>query len=319
MLKPVLFVSGLGQPLNRTENLKALYDAYDGPKLYMSIYNKNYKSEIASGKYDLQVIDVFPECSPDKTIMIWHAIQGGKHIGLDERDTYYKPEYANLITAIISTGPDASRFLHQCTGVPMDRILPLGMPRTDAYIGKKKGDGHTALAGKKAYFYVPTYRTKQETPMPNIDWAWLNDQLRDDELFVVKSHPFTRSLNIRNYKHVMEISGVEPTTNYLYDADVVITDYSSIIFDGYLLGKPAVLFEKNPGYTADNVRGMYMKYPDEYCSRYATTEQELLQAIRTADALTQLERDLINRLAEYCDGHSTERIVNLIHTMNGGD
>ena len=319
MPKPVLFVSGLGQPLNRTENLKALYNAYDGPKLFMSVHNKNYKPEVASGKYDLMVIDVFPTVSPGKTIMCWHAIMGGKYVGLDERATYYKPEYADLITAIISTGTDASRFLHQCTGVPMDRILPLGMPRTDAYFYKKKGDGHTVLSGKKAYFYVPTYRTKQETPMPEIDWKWLNDQLHDDELLVVKSHPFTRSLNIRNYKHIMEISGVEPSTNYLYDSDVVITDYSSIIFDAYLLNKPVVLFEKNPGYTDASVRGMYMHYPDEYCSRYATTEESLLAAVRAADKLTPLEENLIYRLAGSCYGLSCEKIVDLIHKENGVD
>jgi len=319
MRKPVLFVSGLGQTFNRTENLKVLYDAYDGPKQFMSVHDRNYKQEVASGKYDLMVIDVFPTVSPGKTIMCWHAIMGGKYVGLDERATYYRPEYADLITAIVSTGIDANEFLCQCTGVPRERIHRLGMPRTDAYIGKEKGDGYTLLARKKAYFYVPTYRTKTETPMPQIDWAWLNDQLHDDELLVVKSHPFTRSLNIRNYKHIMEIAGTEPSTNYLYDCDVVITDYSSIMFDAYLLNKPVVLFEKTTGYTDASVRGMYMKYPDDYCSRYATTEQELLDTIRSADKLTPLEENLIYRLAGYCTGHSTERIIQLIHRMNGGD
>jgi len=32
MSKPVLFVSGLGKELERVENLKVLYDAYDGEK-----------------------------------------------------------------------------------------------------------------------------------------------------------------------------------------------------------------------------------------------------------------------------------------------
>lgn len=316
-MKPVLFVSGLGQTLNRTENLKTIYDAYKGQKKFISIYDPNFQSEIRSGKYDLQVIDVFPKCSPGKTIMIWHAIQGGKHIGLDERDTYYKPEYANLIDIIVAAGHGAIPLFSQCTGVPAERILPLGMPRTDDYIGKHKGDGGTILSRRRAYLYVPTYRTKAETPLPDVNWAWLNEQLTDNELLVVKAHPFTKELKIHNYQHIMEISGTDPTTPYLYDADVVITDYSSIMFDAYLLDKPVVLFEKNPGYTG--VRGMYLDYPLQYCSRFAITEEGMLNMMRFANSITQTEKSCINSLADMCDGHSCERICNLIDTMNGGD
>ncbi len=68
------------------------------------------------------------------------------------------------------------------------------------------------------------------------------------------------------YKHIIEISSTEPSTPYLIDCDVVITDYSSVIFDGYLLGKPAILYSPNTDYV--NKRGMYMKYPTKYSLRY---------------------------------------------------
>lgn len=89
------------------------------------------------------------------------------------------------------------------------------------------------------------------------------------------------------------------------------------MFDAYLLDKPVVLFEKNPGYTG--VRGMYLDYPLQYCSRFAITEEGMLNMMRFANSITQTEKSCINSLADMCDGHSCERICNLIDTMNGGD
>ena len=116
--------------------------------------------------------------------------------------------------------------------------------------------------------------------------------------------------NLDCCRHIIELSNMELSVNCLIDCDVVITDYSSIMFDGYLLGKPAVLFEKKPGYL--QTRGMYMQYPDKYCSRYATDESDLLWQVRSADGLTKTERDCMEYVAGCCDGHSIERIIKLI-------
>jgi CDP-glycerol glycerophosphotransferase (TagB/SpsB family) len=193
------------------------------------------------------------------------------------------------------------------------------MPRTDRYVGKKKGDGHTVLADKKAYLYVPTFRQPYETPFPVIDWDWLDEHLTDDEVFAIKSHPQSHTLTYHDhYNHIVELDRMEASVNYLYDADVVITDYSSIIFDGYLLKKPAVLFEKNPGYVEK--RGMYLAYPDDYCTLCATDECELLMDVRLAyvtkkRGLGTIERKCVSTIADACDGHSCERICELIDEM----
>jgi len=95
---------------------------------------------------------------------------------------------------------------------------------------------------------------------------------------------------------------------------VVITDYSSIIFDGYLLNKPSILYSPNLDYVSK--RGMYMQYPQEYSSKYATNEQELLNLLRSTYELTEIERKCIQNVANKCDGHSCERICNLISKLN---
>ena len=315
MSKPVLFTSF--RPLERAENMRAIYDAYDGEKVFVQTLDENYESEVLSGKYDLLVNDDFPKVSPGKCIVVWHAIQGGKMIGLNQPMPYHRKERANLITCLVASGTGTVHMYSRCAGISKDQILPLGMPRTDAYIGKHKGDGGTILAGKRSYLYVPTFRRFNEEPFPDINWRWLDNHLSDRELFAVKMHPTTQNFRLKQYRHIIQISGDEPSAAYLYDADVIISDYSSIIFDGYLLGKPAVLFEKESGYAW--TRGMYLDYPDAYCSRYVTTEHDLLAMIRTADGLTDTEQSVLHQVADMCDGHACERVISLIHDMNGDD
>ena len=311
MSKPVLFAGT--RPYGRAENISALYDAYQGEKQYLGIYDYNEFLKITPD-YDVLVIDEFPRRFTKKTILVWHAIQGGKTIGYDQPKPYIDPAITNKIDYVIAAGTGAIPMWESCTKLPPDRILSLGMPRTDSFIGKKKGDGHTLLADKRSYLYVPTFREPDESPNFKIDLDLIDNYLYDDELFVVKAHMRTDTMLHKQYKHIIEISSSEPSSPYLYDCDVVVTDYSSIIFDGYLLNKPAILFEKEKGYV--DYRGMYLKYPYEYCSKNAINEKELLYLLRSTTSLTEVEYNVINKVADKCDGHSCERICKLINILN---
>ena len=305
MSKPVLFVTGLGRELKRAENMSVLYEAYQGEKTFISMKDTNYNNELHSGKYGLVVVDIFPTEHPVKTVMMWHCIQGGKYIGLDEKTTYYRESYARFMDYIIAAGGGGIDMFNICTHVPRERIIDLGMPRTDRYFKR-----HKKQTDKRTYLYVPTFRNWQETPMPCVDWQWLDGQLTDEEELIIKPHPYGDVYDAQDLKHIHIADKMKPSVDFLYEADVVITDYSSIMFDAYLLKKPVVLFEKSPGYV--KTRGMYLKYPYGYCSRYATSEQTLLWHLREAKRLRTAEKKCIDYVADACDGHSCERICQFI-------
>lgn len=307
----VLFTST--RPLERAENIKAVFDVYDGPKQFAQVDPWRHHPDIRSGKYDLMVCDEFPTESPGNAIMLSHGFAGCKTFGVDQPHPYHSAKNAHLINYAITASDDTIGIMAKCCGIQESAVLPLGVPQTDTYIGKHKGDGGTELAGKRAYFYAPTYRSKEETPLPDIDWEWLDAKLADDELLAVRPHPMTGRILQKEYRHIREYPNNTPFIPYLIDCNVLITDYSSAMIDAYLMSKPCVLFDKSTGYL--QTRGMYLDYPGEYCSRYATDEKTLLELIRAADGLTETEQECVRRVAGKCDGHAAKRVCDLIRSI----
>ena len=304
----VLFTSD--RPLIRAENIKAVYDAFDGEKEFINTDPWHYNPEVASKKYKLRVTDEFINSSPGKAIMIGHGICGGKYFGLDQPYPYFRKENAHLLNCVISTSEKTRSLVAKQSGVKIEKVLPLGMPRTDAYFGKKKGDGKTFIAKKRSYLYAPTFRNWYEPKLPSINWDLIDQILTDDEMFIVKSHMISNKILTKTYNHIFEVSPSEPSTPFLIDCDVLITDYSSIMFDAHLLNKPVILFEKSKGYV--DKRGMYLKYPDEYASRYCTNERDLINELRSAFNPGEADIRCKEFTASSCDGHSTERVIELI-------
>lgn len=301
------------KPIDRAPNIKTLFNAYDGDKTFVQTDGYRHHQDITSGDYSLLVIDEFPTESPGKAINVGHGIPAVKFGGLDMARPYVSKENTKLLTyAVTSSEGLVSVRARQC-GLPEYRVLPYGLPRTDMLIGKKKGDGGTVLSRKTAYLYAPTWRAPGETSMPYIDWKWLNDQLHDDEVMIVKPHPMTFNILEHDYDRIVELPSTLIIDPYLIDCDVIVTDYSSVMFEAYLLDKPVILFEKIKGYT--KTRGTYFKYPDEYCSRYCTNERELLRMLREARSMNELDKYIRNRFASACDGHATERLLDIIRRI----
>ena len=246
--KAVLFTSN--RPFLRAENIRAVFEEYEGSKVFMQIDPYKPNPELTSPDFSMRVTDEFIGKSPGKAVMIGHGIAGGKLYGLDQPYPYHRRRNAKLLTRVITTSEDMIPLVAKQSGVPEAHVLALGMPRTDAYFDKRKGDGGTELAGKRSY---------------------------------------------------------------LYDCDVVITDFSSIMFDAYLLEKPVVLFEKRKGYL--KTRGMYFDYPGGYSSRYCTDEHDLPDVLREANDLGRVERECIRKVAGACDGHSSRRVCELIRSL----
>ena len=308
------------RPLGRCENITAVYEAYRGEKRFMGgIKGLGGYVDVSRHPETVIVTDEFVKAKrPDqKVVMIAHGLTGGKLYGADQKQGlfYRNPETCALVDWYVTSSEYGRRFASSAAGIPIERCIPLGMPRTDAYFGKSKGDGGSVLArARRSYMFAPTFRARYDLPAPRIDWRKIDRLLEDDEILVVKRHMNTGgSFTGRCLTRVIEAENSEPSTPYLVDCDVLATDFSSIMFDAYVMDKPVVL-------TADGSdpylgsRGMYMKYPDEYSSRWVRAsgnEEKFLGHLRAAaeTGMRWVEKKCKEKVASACDGHSAQRVA----------
>ena len=117
-------------------------------------------------------------------------------------------------------------------GLSRGTIVPLGYPRNEAFLGARgAGDG-----GRR-YAWLPTFRGvgDQRGQGASALVAMLDelDQLlRDDETLYLKLHLVEQQqVDLGRYRHILP----SPTDCELYDflatCDVLVTDYSSVLFD----------------------------------------------------------------------------------------
>ena len=120
------------------------------------------------------------------------------------------------------------------------------------------------MRGKRIYLYTPTFREQNGKPCaydPQINWEALDDALADDELFVIRRHPIMKEsfLGGRSFRHIVDATR-EPTQALLTVASLVVTDYSSVIYDALLCGLPLVFY--CPDLNAYE-RDFYLSYPQD--------------------------------------------------------
>ena len=175
-------------------------------------------------------------------------------------------------------------------------------------------------AVSKLYVYTPTFRYEKDGYLPKIRWKMIDDLLDVDERLYVKRHYFTKEplLKGKKFKRIREADPNSSGDALLYMADVLVTDYSSIMFDAYLMGKPVVLFTDDADIFLEE-RGMYLPFPEMYSSRHIHAEgneEGIVEMLREAysNGLTQRELDTLKLVADKCDGKSTERVIKLIES-----
>ena len=148
------------------------------------------------------------------------------------------------------------------------KILCSGYPRNSVFFdeeGRKEVRRTLQYEGKLVYGYMPTWRgvlrqidNEKITNQLEYYFYQLDNTLEDDELFLVRLHPFVaNTIDYSQYQHIQAFpEGYEPY-DIINACDCLVTDYSSVFFDYANAGRKIVLFVYDREFYMDE-RGTYV-------------------------------------------------------------
>jgi CDP-glycerol glycerophosphotransferase (TagB/SpsB family) len=202
--------------------------------------------------------------------------------------------------------------------------LEYGYPRNDVFFGYTDEDVaavRTELGvpeGKTVVLYAPTLRDYRRGFESHLDFARLRGALAADFVFLIRGHYLywrdfdDEDLPTPTDAFTIDVSNHPDVQRLCLAADVLVTDYSSIMFDYANLGRPIVIHADDwPTY--QRVRGTYFDITKESPGIVTTSPEEFVDGMRTRayespDAGERLAA-FRRRFCEFDDGHAAERVV----------
>ncbi len=317
------------------DNSKCVYDALDAPKVvfahkaphshkvsFLAYYYLLTNKVIVTDDY-IRYARELRLRKGQKVFQLWHACGAFKMFGLDA-PSKLTPEQEKAThacyDAVAVTSESCRKFYAGAFGISEKKCLSIGLPRTDMLFTKSDNmrsavyQRHPEFNCKRLYLYCPTFREDGGNRVeydPMIDWAELSASLKDDEVFIIRRHPMMNYSFIKeSYNNIFDLTD-ESTLELTAASDVIITDYSSVIYDACLLGVPTVFY--CPDYKKYE-RGFYLRFPDDLPGEIVTDSAELLSCIRRTKEnppALKIEKFKSEQLSA-CDGNSTQRAAKII-------
>ncbi|MFJ4185857.1 CDP-glycerol glycerophosphotransferase family protein [Kitasatospora sp. NPDC089509] len=207
------------------------------------------------------------------------------------------------------------------SGYPRGDALARPDPRLAAAVRRRLG----VPAGKRVVLYAPTWREDQQRGDGEgfrldlrLDLDHARRLLGPDHVLLVRPHAHVREpLPGDGDGFLFDCGDYPDPQELLLVADVLVTDYSSIMFDFAITGRPMYFFTYDLEHYRDTLRGFSFDFESDAPGPLLPDSAELLDALRAlADSGAQSPPGYAGRLrrfrAEHCvldDGGAARRAV----------
>ncbi len=216
--------------------------------------------------------------------------------------------------ALLAQNPYAARILRAAYVFGRRPIWVEGYPRDDALV---TGDGSAVRRtlgigeDERVLLYAPTWRDDREEMVDFLDPQALAADT--DAVVLVRGHsrtliPGTDTTGPR----VIDVTGFPDASQLMLAADALITDYSSVMFDFSVTGKPMYFLVPDMDHYRGELRGFYFDLAERAPGPMVQTQAELTAALSDESTLDRYASRYAQWRAMFNardDGHAAERVV----------
>lgn len=196
-------------------------------------------------------------------------------------------------------------------------ILEIGTPRCDLFFGdtksikKKVYQYYDIPMNKKLILYAPTFRSNKPSDFFGMDFKRLKDALGNNWVIGARLHPNILApvipegaISMSQYSDMQELIGA---------ADILITDFSSCMFDMAIAGKICVLYAPDLEEYLTKERELYFNVK-ELPFPIAKNMGELNNILAKFDYSVYKRKldEFMSKIGSFEDGHAAERVCEFI-------
>lgn len=233
--------------------------------------------------------------------------------GFDPRRAVAVVREARRWNVLLAQNPYAARVLTKAYAFLRRPVWIEGYPRNDVLQTDDGRSTRRALgidAAERVLLYAPTWRDDREAIVDFLDPTAL--ARATDSVVLVRGH--SRTLlpgEDARGPRVIDVTGYPDTARLLAAADALITDYSSVMFDFSITGKPMYFLVPDLEHYRGAMRGFYVDLLDAAPGPVVRTQAELTRAIDEVDPSIFRERyERWQRVFNARDdGRAAERVV----------
>ncbi|MFM7504938.1 MAG: CDP-glycerol glycerophosphotransferase family protein [Candidatus Limnocylindrus sp.] len=267
-------------------------------------------------------------------VQVWHACGAFKRFGratleaewgADQVFLKWVPIHSNYDLTLVSSASIAPIYA-EAFGQPVERIsAAFGIPRTDALLPSPQRDARERAVrerlglhdGRTTVLYAPTFRgtdLKGAAAPELLDISALSRVLGSEYRLILRLHPFVKSamrIPPEAGDFVVDASSEPDVNEVMLAGDILVSDYSSIIFEYALLNRPMAFLA--PDLAAyERERGFFFDYRTGVPGPVLESTEQLARWIRAKVFDRQRVRDFAAASFDVMDGRATERFVSEI-------
>ena len=262
-----------------------------------------------------------------KWLNTWHAPMNYKHIGYD----YLAPlsSLGKHIFKMKNRQPDfylsGSRFFTEDTSKSFrldEKIfIPTGLPRNDVMFADRDAMKEKICKfygipmDKKLVIYAPTFRRGEKSNTYGMDFKQvcqaLSDRFGGEWVMLFRNHSFVKGKS--GVQNAVDVSAYHDMQELMCAADLLISDYSSCLYDFALSGRPSLVYATDLTQYINGDRSL--AYPTKlWPYPMAQSNQELLDVIAGFDqeAYDAAFRQHKEDIGGYDNGTACDQVADIV-------